>query len=238
VKYPRAPVAVVFVHGLFGDTLGTWRDPARGDGKGLIKLLEDAASGGQLHGSVDTYAFGYDSTFLSRASLSPSDAASVLYERLAREGIMNEYPRIVFVAHSVGGLITMRLLLDQPALRSQVPLCFFYSTPFAGSQIATIRERVSANPALKALVPASGDYWVESMLGEWRKTSDKPVLKCAYETAPLASGAKVVEYRQETGVCSEVRPVARDHLQIVRPSSLDDEALQALLEALNQSVFK
>jgi hypothetical protein len=66
---PRAQVAIVFVHGIFGDTLGTWtysRDTS------FFQLLN---SDPKLAAPVDLFAFGYTSKMMGQGSFTIDEPA-------------------------------------------------------------------------------------------------------------------------------------------------------------------
>ena len=113
------PTLIVFVHGIFGDAQGTWQRP------GARPLYDVAISEGGLNDTTDVYVFGYPSTKLGRdaeASFTIREAGRALEAELKRHRVAETYARIVFVGHSMGGLVTLQALLNDPALRSKVPL--------------------------------------------------------------------------------------------------------------------
>ena len=68
-------VAVVFVHGLFGDTLGTW---THANGGTFFKYLKASP---QVGAQVDVFAFGFTSKMLGSGSLDIREAANKLHEK-------------------------------------------------------------------------------------------------------------------------------------------------------------
>jgi pimeloyl-ACP methyl ester carboxylesterase len=101
---PAPQIAVVFVHGLFGDTLGTWS--AGGDTPSFFKLLSNVADVGP---QIDTYGFGFTSKMFGGGSLDIREAANKLRQSLEFDKVL-DYQTIVFVGHSMGGLIIARSL--------------------------------------------------------------------------------------------------------------------------------
>lgn len=88
-------IAVVFIHGIFGDALDTWTSPA---GTRFFDLLHQSEFGEQL----DIYAFGYTSKMLEGGSLSIDEAARSLHQYLQHHRLL-DYDQIVIVGHSMGG---------------------------------------------------------------------------------------------------------------------------------------
>lgn len=93
---PNAKVALVFVHGIFGDTLGTWTNDK---GKRFFDYVREAP---QMNGKADVFAFGFTSKMLGGGSLSVAEASKKLTEYLKFNHVL-DYDTIVFVAHSMGG---------------------------------------------------------------------------------------------------------------------------------------
>ena len=60
---PRADVALVFVHGIFGDTVATW---SNANGTSFFSLL---GADSRVGSKVDALAFGYTSNMLAEGSL-------------------------------------------------------------------------------------------------------------------------------------------------------------------------
>lgn len=230
---PPSRVAVVFVHGLFGGTDGTWTNA---NGKSFFTLLKSVPGTGN---QVDIFAFGFTSNKLKGGSLDIREAANMLEQSLQYNGVWN-YPTVVFVAHSMGGLIAMREMIGNPSHRDKVPLMVFYATPQEGSQITAIAQHVVNNPAVRQMLMADQNDFLQSLSDEWGRVpdQDKPTIICAYETAPLA-GVMIVPWSSATRFCKDV-PTAiegTDHLTIVKPDRLTHPSVVVLVNALNKYVF-
>src|SRR5690348_347892 len=230
---PNNKVAVVFVHGLFGDTDGTWTNP---NGQSFFKLLEAAPDIGK---QLDIFAFGFTSNALKSGSLDIREAANMLEQSLQYNGVW-DYPTVVFVGHSMGGLIIMREMVDNPAHREKVPLMVFYAVPQEGSQITAIAQHVVRNPAVRQMLVADQNDFLKLLNDDWGRVpdQDKPTIICAYETAPL-DGVKIVPWSSATRFCHGV-PVAiegTDHSTIVKPDRPTHPSVVVLVNALNQYVF-
>jgi hypothetical protein len=227
---PRADVALVFVHGIFGDTVATW---SNANGTSFFSLLEADSRVGP---KVDALAFGYTSNMLAEGSLDIQEAANKLHARLQFHGVF-DYPAIVFVTHSMGGLVVLRELLTHRELLAQVPGIVFYATPQEGSQITTIARHVANNPAIEQMLPADRNGYLRAMNDEWRSLPTRPVVRCAYEKRPTA-GLLVVPWESATRFCDGA-PVAidADHLSIVKPDRPEHDAMVVLVNALNDFVL-
>src|SRR6476646_5387185 len=119
---PRAKVALVYVHGVTGDMIGTW---TASNGKTFFDLVDENDA---TRGKADAFVFGFPSHFFKVGSFDIREAANRLHLQLKTQGVL-DYPAIVFVAHSMGGLVVMRELLTNRDILPKVPVVVFYATP-------------------------------------------------------------------------------------------------------------
>lgn len=224
---PRADVALVFVHGIFGDTVATWTNA---NTTSFFSLIEANARVGP---QVDALAFGYTSNMLAEGSLDIQEAANTLHARLQFHGVF-DYPAIVFVTHSMGGLVVLRELLTHREVLAQVPGVVFYATPQEGSQITAIAQHVANNPAIEQMLPADRNGYLRVLNDEWRSLPRRPLVRCAYEKRSTA-GVMIVPWESATRFCDGA-PVAidADHLSIVKPDRPEHDAMVVLVNALDE----
>jgi hypothetical protein len=219
------------VHGVFGDTVGTW---THANGTSFFDLVQANA---QVGPKVDILAFGYTSNMLAAGSLDIQEAANRLHSRLQFHGVL-DYPAIVFVTHSMGGLVVLRELLTHRELLPQVPGVVMYATPQEGSQITVIARSVANNPALEQMLPADRNGYLRVMNDEWIALPEgsRPQVRCAYEKRPT-HGTVVVPWASATRFCQGT-PVAvdADHLDIVKPDRAEHDSMVVLVNALNELV--
>lgn len=235
--YPRNPdhhVAVVFIHGLFGDTLQTWSpDPTKETN--FFSLLKDSEVGDK----VDIFAFGFTSNMFAGGSLNVREAANSLEESLQANHVW-DYDNVVFVAHSMGGLVALRYLVSNSERLERVPLVVLYASPMDGSDIASIAEHVARNPALAQMLNRDDNEFLATLNEDWANVpaAKRPIVRCAYETA-ATRGVMVVKRRSATRFCvgNLVAIGGRDHLSIVKPAGPTDPSLQLLVNALNKEVL-
>jgi len=236
---PRPDTAIVFVHGIFGGTLTTWHNP-----KANTDFYDLLSKDPKYDTRFDIFAFGFTSNYLKPGSFSILQAATQLRSQLQHQRVF-DYQRVVFVAHSMGGLVVMRMLLDnkeylQPSDPQKIPLVFLFSTPQEGSQIAVIARRLLNNPALAEMLPDERSDFIYQLDRDWKKTSPtevRPHLACAYETLNTF-GVRIVSWPSATRFCdSNPEPVGADHIDIVKPSnSTSDSSYVALANALDNYV--
>jgi protein SERAC1 len=224
---------VIFVHGLAGHAWGSWHTQQRWDQDDcdfwLTWLGEDLTAKGI---DVGIWTFGYEAASFqfSGSAMARFDQASNLLEFLEVRDI-GERP-IIFIAHSMGGLLVKEMLrtaqnFHKQAMIEQTKGIVFLSTPHTGSHLAKLIENVGVlaqstlNVAeLKAHAPELRS------LNEWYRQNVETIAietKVFYETQPIAGILVVDEDSANPGI-KNVKPVAiaKDHNQIAKPSSRND----------------
>lgn len=132
---PEADLAVIFVHGLFSAPTTCWGDTEKGNWPTLLANDPMAPPASIFLGQYFTQIGARD--------YSVQDCAKQLFASLRRQHGSEKIsplsmPNIVFVAHSLGGIVTRRLLIDNEAhfRNKRVGLCLMGS-PSMGSAYAT-----------------------------------------------------------------------------------------------------
>lgn len=219
-RYKGQEAAAVFVHGFSGDA-GTWA--------GFIALLETERS-------VDSWdIFGV--TYLSRLRIDIPNlwAADPSVQTLAAELVttfsqlpLSRYKRIALVAHSMGGLIVQRAILDDTALAARLSHVICFGTPSAGLGKATLGK------ILKRQLRDMGaqSLSVRALRADWDKT---------FGGNPRFAFQVIQGDRDEfvSGV-SSLEPFANkfrrvvpgNHLEIIRPADRNHTGFQLVLQEL------
>jgi pimeloyl-ACP methyl ester carboxylesterase len=225
-----AKVAIVFVHGLFGDTLSTWTNA---NGKRFFDFVGDDVV---AKGHVDIFAFGFPSHMFAAGSFDIQAAAKALHANLVHHGILS-YSKVVFVGHSMGGLVIMRELLMSRSALPSVPVIALVASPQEGADIARIADYVARNPALSQMKPADRNDLLKILNDDWRAWPARPKVACAYENKPTKGAIMVVKWSSSTRFCDESVEVSADHIEISKPASGSDLAVLAVTNALKSYVF-
>jgi hypothetical protein len=174
--------------------------------------------------SADVYVAQYDSGVGNQMTL--DELAKGLAERLTADRVLSDHDQIVFVVHSMGGLVTQRLLTLNRQLGAKVPALFLYGTPQDGAHIANILSIFSDDPALAEM----GDLnsYLTMVQNDWRSASQDwqrqgVVVRryCAYEKLPV-KGVVIVDERSSTAFCDDTVAINANHFDIVKPASFDD----------------
>ena len=222
----QAAAAVVFIHGVLGDPVTSF-----GSAKSNWPLL--IAKDPDFGPRVDVMSIGYESKPIAAAS-NINEIANRLLNRLIDEGIFDHHEKVIFVVHSMGGLIAKRMLVqlktDKPALFQRVAGIIFLATPAGGSSVAETANWVSGNPQFQDMKPEDVNTFLQVLEDDWQallraRTQQFPFPQayCVYETKPLGPITVVPRSRAQSG-CDE-RPIAfdRNHSSLVKPTSANDE---------------
>jgi pimeloyl-ACP methyl ester carboxylesterase len=250
-KQAGKPNVIVFVHGVTGDAVGTWRNAATG------ALWPELTTRDSDFADFDVYLAGYDSPLLGRAS-TIEEIAQRLLQQLTDDGLFDRYVQIHFVAHSMGGLITKRMLseLNRPQPRElarlrRVRSVVFLATPAQGAPVASFGAWLSWNPQFANMEPATANAFIQSVENQWqtllrdRDETDAqfPFAFCAYEKKPMVGTSEIVSNVFAATRC-DATPIGFDlnHSAIVKPADERSEpypwAKARILQASRQPAVR
>jgi pimeloyl-ACP methyl ester carboxylesterase len=229
---PPSDVAMVYVHGIFGDAVGTW---THADGTTFFSLVDRAPNAAN---KTDMLAFGFPSFMFKTGSFDIVEAASRLDLHLRDQGVL-KYRRIVFVAHSMGGLVVLQELLTNTEVRDKVPVVVLLATPQEGADITRIGQLVSNNAALPQMSTDDGNTLIRTMNNQWNSipAERRPHVRCAYETLDTYR-TRVVRWASATRFCEgQPTPIAANHIDIVKPNASSLDAVRVVTSAMTDYVF-
>lgn len=150
-------VAVVFVHGFGGDEKETWDSFAH------------AVCADPRVTDWDVHSFGYathlrvDLRRVWRADPGLKPIAKALVTAMTGTTPFNAYQRLVLVAHSMGGLVVQRAVLDNEALRNRTDLVILYGTPSGGLRGAGWVARLK--PQLRDM--SQNGQFIKTLRADW-----------------------------------------------------------------------
>ena len=211
--------AVVLVHGFSGDQDDTWdRFPG---------LLGAAVT------DWDIYTLGYPTTFrpdfLGVWSADPD--IPILATKLKTEaGIdpLRQYGSLALVAHSMGGLIVQRALLDDPTLADRTEKVILFGTPSAGLRKAS--WLIFWKRQLKNMAKCSD--FITALRRDWAERFEpqpgfdfRVVAGDEDQFVPSSSSLEPfpVQFRHV---------VSGDHSSMVRPADAESQSVRFLVSAL------
>jgi hypothetical protein len=158
--------------------------------------------------------------------------AEILWNNLKRDHVW-EHREVVFLAHSLGGILVEEMLLRHPAEAARVKFIVSYGTPHEGSTVARIASLYDKDPLLNDLSDADSNSFLTELESSWRghDTVNGIHRFCAYEsedTRPedglgkyLRTHARVVSYFSATYGCDVTTPpqeIHADHIHMVKPA--------------------
>lgn len=223
---------VVFVHGIRDDGEGTFKHPEAEKSWGEM-LVEDSR-----FSSLDVATFHYSSQLFQGDRLSISNVADQLIFRLDSR-FLEQYANIVFVAHSMGGLVVRDALLKNAQLAAKVPLVYFLATPTTGSHIAKIGTSIGIrNRQLRALTSFERSNFLESLNSRWRTSpiSSQIYSLCAVETKPT-KGVIVVDSASAQALCDGLPvPSGETHSDIAKPVGPDSLVAKVFADRLHDTI--
>lgn len=223
------PRVIVFVHGLHGNR-DTWRAANGAYWPDLLRTDPHFRSSDVVVAEYPTPSM--------RGRYSTTQLSELLYQSLSKQRVW-EHHDVVFIAHSLGGLLTEEMLLNHPSDAAHVSFVASYATPHQGSFIASFAKLYDSDPLLTDLSDADDNNFLTTLEQRWRSSPYTiPIHRyCAYETLDTASGAgighylhahaRVVSFYSATYGCDVDTPpqkINTDHIDIVKPSSRQADA--------------
>jgi pimeloyl-ACP methyl ester carboxylesterase len=222
-QQPQKPRVIVFVHGLHGSR-DSWRAANGAYWPDLVR-----ADPRMAFSDVEVAEYP---TPASEGRMSTMQLADLLFNRLKQDHVW-EHREVVFLAHSLGGILVEEMLLRHPAEAARVKFIVSYGTPHEGSSIARIASLYDKDPLLNDLSDASDNTLLTQLENNWRGHESVNGIHrfCAYEsedTRPenilgryLKTHARVVSYFSATYGCDVTTPpreIHADHVNMVRPA--------------------
>lgn len=216
---------IVFIHGLFGDARETWTSK---DGVYWPRLLlEDKA-----FDQSDVYVAAYDSPY-SGNTMTIDELVVNLHDRLKADEVFEGHREVVFVCHSLGGIVVQQLLVTyQKEYADKVRFIYFFATPSEGSQVAALGRLLSKDPLLQILMHNDENTYLLALETQWRAAQPKTRRYCAYEKRPLKGTIIIVDRWSSTRDCDgPAKPINEDHWGIVKPNNRKHDSYVALRNA-------
>lgn len=216
---------IVFVHGLGGSATGTWMHSPLllGDDVFWPCLLRQDPE----FAESNVYVYQYGSQ-IAQETATIDMTASNLYRDLKADRVF-EHTHITFVAHSLGGLVVSRMLLqlseqEHPGL-ARVRQVMFYGVPGAGADLAGLAKYLGPSRQVDELADQQS---LASLARRWKATAWSFSWSCLAEgqdTGPLwPLKFRVVPQQSAWALCGGTRSATDvlaglDHLTIVKPTS-------------------
>jgi pimeloyl-ACP methyl ester carboxylesterase len=228
-EVPIRPRVIVFVHGLHGNR-ESWRAANGAYWPDLVKTDPHFAYS-------DIVVVEYPSPS-SNGKMSSVQLADILWNRLRQDHVW-DHREIVFLAHSLGGILVEEMLLRHPIDATRVPFLVSYGTPHEGSTIARVASLYDKDPLLTDLSDASNNAFLTHLEDRWRSSISVNGIHrfCAYEAQDtvaedgfiryLKPHTRVVGYFSATYGCDVTTPpqeIPADHIRMIKPLNRNSPA--------------
>ncbi|WP_157791936.1 alpha/beta fold hydrolase [Pseudorhodobacter sp. MZDSW-24AT] len=180
---PNAPV-LVFIHGVLSSGESCWRHPSGANWPEIAAKDPDMSA-------LSVYVFTYRTGFFS-GNYGLVDAANALKEHFSVDGV-NSSKELVFVCHSMGGIVARRYLVSQAAelISRQVQIALFLlASPSLGSDYANLVSplaKIVGHLQVAALRSARSNAWLHELDHDFRNLKERALL-------PI-SGKELIEDR-------------------------------------------
>lgn len=223
----KAPYALVLVHGITGDGRTSWTNR---DGAYWPKLME----GDPAFKDFDIYVHEYP-TSLFGGCMAVSDLATTMHAHLKSDGVFENHESVIFLAHSMGGLVVRTFLLRYRENADKVPMVIFMATPSAGSWKANVGSLLPTCPQVEDLRTLDVNSFLKTQQSDWLNANfkDRIVSYCAIETKN-SGGSLTVDRSSASLLCTrEPLPLPADHSDVVKPNGTDDLPHKFLKNALS-----
>ncbi|MGA0560659.1 esterase/lipase family protein [Larkinella sp. VNQ87] len=205
------PGVIVFVHGVTGNSKDTWTHPVSGAYWPNL-IANDSAFNG-----FNVYVYNYPSPALGK-SYNIDEVAENMRLVLSNDKVFN-HKQVVFLCHSMGGLVTRSYLLKNRDLIPKVAMAYFFATPTTGSEVAGIAKLLSNNPQFGKMLSMDSDSYLADKQRDWQSAGITFPCYCAYEVRETY-GQKIVQQQSATNLCNKrLDPIDANHIDIVKPAN-------------------
>ncbi|WP_300029947.1 alpha/beta fold hydrolase [uncultured Roseobacter sp.] len=227
---------VIFLHGFVSDARTAWQHPVSG------KYWPDFFRTDFTLFSFNSAVVDY-STSLNDPRLGIDDVAADVTREL-RLFLQNRPTgeRIIFVGHSLGGIIARKALLEDPDIAGRTLALITLGTPMAGSRFATLASRMGFRGGIVNELQRSSDgNYLGSFTQQWvnaQRQMGIPV-HCAGEERDVVGDSigrlMVVQPFSARRTCDDFEILTdHDHQSLVKPEDTSDDIHEWLKEHLQR----
>lgn len=221
---------IVFVHGVLGEPRATWTNSTTG------AFFPAIVSKDSTFDEADIFVYGFPSP-KAKGSYNIDELTDHMRRTLDVNNITKNYDEVVFVCHSMGGIVTRAFLLKFRDIEFKVPMIYFFSTPSTGSSLAAFAKAFGKNPQFADMVGIADNTYLGSQQSSWLASKYANSVKsfCAYEVLDTY-GVRVVDRSSATNLCNvRLDPIDANHVDIVKPKSEKGEAFIAFKLAYQET---
>ena len=232
----KAEIALIFVHGLDGHYQETFQNSTTKE-KWFDKIFDDNQDLGYGRQLLQFHMYSVDYRSAFSSSLSTTELVSHVFEAIEAEDIFKNYTYLWFVTHSLGGIITKKIIDyydNKPRHLRKILGVSLLGVPSQGSKVAEDADKIDfmielfgqnykliedLRPAkINSFLEDTEDNW-HRLLKEHRRGDAKvPRIYCAYEKDPIFAGIVVVPELFTSTICDDSpKAIDADHIDMVKP---------------------
>lgn len=214
--------AIVFIHGFMGAADTTWD-----------RFIRTLRKDGRLR-EWDIYSIGYSSRFALDVPLWSADpklnVCALGFRTKLTHPPLEEYKAIAVVAHSMGGLVVQRAIVDNEALRRRISHVVLYGSPSGGLKKARFGRLLKRQVA----DVAEGGEFIRSLRHDWERTFEG-TLPFVFRTVAGSEDSFVPPESSLMPFPDSHRDVVPgDHIEIVHPATVEHPSYAVFFQALTQ----
>ena len=233
---------IVFVHGVFGNPDATWKD--------FPRFILQSPEAGYADGAL----FHYETPVLSR-TVSVESCATLLRSWLMVR--CHKYRHVVVLAHSLGGLVSKRCLIDlflnasaeARELRQKLRLFFLYAVPHHGSHVGNLasaflrKNQLAQDLSLNSLSQQAINKTIRELKSTTAATGERfPRFKIVFgikdsvveQSSAIPNEGAIEDSADLPAVDADfVLAVDATHGSIVKPQSADETSVVALRQQID-----
>jgi hypothetical protein len=132
---------------------------------------------------------------------------------------LSGYKKIIFISHSMGGLVTRAYLLKNQDVAARTSFAYFFSSPTTGAQIVSLLEYISSSPQVTKMKTMNAEEYLGDLYRQWLAAKFRFPSYCAYEKRPT-SGFLIVNMASAAALWTRaLDPIDTDHINIVKPDN-------------------
>jgi pimeloyl-ACP methyl ester carboxylesterase len=224
-KYERkspagADSVIVFVHGIRGDGITSWTNKN-------VYWPELLTHDHSFDGS-DIFVYSYPTG--PWATLAIDELADNMRSVLDVNGV-SKYSKIIFLSHSMGGVLTRAYLLRYRDIADKTAFAYFFATPTTGSEAASVLRWALKNPQIEELRSMNPEDYLANLMRQWLDANFSFPSYCAYERKPT-DGVVFVDMGSAAALCTRgLDPIDADHIEIVKPEDQNSPSYVAFKKA-------
>lgn len=212
----EAKRVLVLIHGITGDGISSWSSR---DGTYWPDIMKEDPE----FQDFDIYVYQYPTSAFGQC-LPITDIANNMRTHLKNANVFSEHEQVVFLAHSMGGLVARQFLLRNREAVNKVPLVMFFATPTAGSWKANIASLLPTCAQAEDLRTLDVNSYLKAQQSDWLSAGlqERVISHCAFETK--ASGSAItVDRSSATLLCTrDPDALLSDHSDAVKPTGPND----------------